>query len=68
MKRPDDASPESCFTGSRLRVWWLTRLRGYRVARVNLVPRQALLGRIAYTRIWRLESRETGEALANQDG
>lgn len=51
-------------TASMLKMWWLTKVGGYRVTRSVQVPKTAMFGRIAYERRWWLraavEDREKG--------
>lgn len=41
-------------TGSRLRMWFLTRFRGYRIRQRRQVPEAKAFGRIGYRRQWLL--------------
>lgn len=41
-------------TESRLKMWYLTRMRGYRIRRRQQVPQVSLFGRIGYRRQWML--------------
>ena len=40
------------WTESALKVWWLTRFRGYRVITVRQVPKESAFGGIRYMRKW----------------
>lgn len=37
---------------SALRLWWLTKFRGYRVITVRQTPQQSAFGRVRYTKRW----------------
>jgi hypothetical protein len=39
-------------TAWRLRAWWLTRVRGYRLMSVSRAPHSNFLGQVIYTRWW----------------
>ena len=41
-------------TSSHLRMWRLTKMRGYLVVGSGLLPRSTVLGRTRYTRVWDL--------------
>ncbi len=42
--------PGTIRTSSRLRMWWLTRMRGYRLERSCQVPHLGWFGNVRYTR------------------
>jgi len=47
-------------THSRLRKWWLTTFRGYRVHSASHVPRQSAWGGLTYVSEWWLEPPSDG--------
>jgi hypothetical protein len=47
-------------THSRLRKWWLTTFRGYRVHSASHAPKQSALGRLTYVSHWWLEPPSDG--------
>lgn len=47
---------EGVTTASRVRVWWLTNFRGYRVARTTMAPRSDMFGKIRYLQTWWLKT------------
>ncbi len=49
-------------TGSRFRVWWLKRFRGYRVERHVQTPQQKFLGQIRYIEQWHLSEKTSAES------
>ena len=46
-----DVAPKTT-TSSHLRVWWLTKMRGYQVERVTLVPKENFWGGFHCTKNW----------------
>lgn len=46
--------PKHITTDSRLRVWWLTRFRNFRVDMHSQEPRERFWGQIQYINRWRL--------------
>ncbi len=47
-------------TRSWIRLWWLERLRGYRVTSVVEGPQRRLFGFLPAKRIWWLEENQSG--------
>ena len=47
-------------THSRLRKWWLTTFRGYRVHSASHAPRESAFGGVTYASLWWLEPPSSG--------
>ena len=43
---------DTLWTTSALKVWWLTKFRGFRVITVRQVPSESAFGGVRYTRKW----------------
>lgn len=52
---------EGIQTTSRLRRWWLTFARGYRLTTTRRTPQSGLFGSIYYRTLYILERKEDGE-------
>ena len=44
-------------TNSRMRMWWLTSVRGFEVARVTVQPHRYVMGQLRYVHNWVLTPR-----------
>jgi len=53
-------------TASAFRMWWLTRVKGYRVVLVRRSPELNAFGQIRYRVFWLMEPRAVSPALPRQ--
>ena len=60
-KRPD----RGIVTSSRLKAWWLTRIRGYTVLNVRHVPKKGIFGQLKYDSLWFLDHSSNGKHSSN---
>ena len=47
--------PGAVRTASRVKMWWLTRVKDYRVVTVMSHPKKYSMGRLTYERTWILK-------------
>ena len=58
MHATSPTANEGISTTSRLRMWWLTTVQGYRLVNIKVLPAHASFGRIRYERTWWLKRDE----------
>ena len=58
MFDPDPLKDGEVLVSSRLRLFWLTRLRGYSVKNVHRTPKESTFGQFYYVNQWILAKKD----------